>query len=145
MKVETILKAKGNQVFTIPPDATIATVLHQLQANDVGALVVSADGRTIAGIVSERDISRCLLQYGSELLDKSAADVMTRHVHTCTPEDNIRHVMTVMTQRRIRHMPVIDAGRPCGMISIGDVLKNRLEEVEAETGILRDRSIGLST
>lgn len=137
MKVETILKAKGNRIVTVRPDAGMAQILEELKRHGIGAVVVSEDDRKVLGIVSERDIVRRLLIHGIDLLDMTARDLMTQPVHTCTPGDNLRYVMREMTQRRIRHMPVVDQGRLSGMVSIGDVLKNRLEELEMEADILR--------
>lgn len=139
MKVETILKEKGRDVVTIRPDRDIGTALEKLRAANVGALVVSRDGSTIDGILSERDIVRGLAKAGKAALDASVRDLMTRTVLTCTPDDSITHLMTLMTGKRIRHLPVVQDGVLCGLVSIGDVVKNRLQELEFESDILRDR------
>jgi CBS domain-containing protein len=104
----------------------------------IGALVVSGNGRHIDGIISERDIVFGLAHDGATLLRMRAGQVMTKSVITCSPSDSIGHVMAVMTERRVRHLPVVDAGEVCGMISIGDIVKNRLQELELQTNVLRD-------
>lgn len=144
MKVETMLEKKGGTVVTVPPSATVAAVSHRLNAERIGALVVSADGSRIDGIISERDLARGLALHGTELLHMPASDLMTREVKTCTPEDDIKAVMSRMTHGRIRHLPVVDQNRLCGIISIGDVVKNRLEELELETNVLRDFAVARS-
>jgi CBS domain-containing protein len=138
MTVEQLLNTKGREVATIEPDATVALVAHRLRARGVGALVVSRGGGVIAGIISERDIVRGLAEHGRDLLDRRVSDLMTRSVTTCSPTDSVRDLMAVMTQRRIRHLPVARQGTLCGIVSIGDVVKNRLEEMQLETGVLRD-------
>jgi CBS domain-containing protein len=143
MKVREILEAKGRRVVTIRPDATIATAVHRLALERIGALVVSEDGRSVAGILSERDIVRALAQEGGEIMGTSqrVADVMTTGVATCSMEDNIKAVMAEMTRRRFRHLPVIEDGRLAGIVSIGDVVKSRLGEMELETVMLREAYI----
>jgi CBS domain-containing protein len=141
MKVEGILKAKGREVETIPPDATVPLVLHKLSTLGIGALVVSADGREVLGTVSERDIVRGLNRHGERVLEKRVADVMSRGGPVCTPEDSLEHLMAEMTRSRHRHVPVVDGGVLCGLVSIGDVVKHRLEEMELEVNVLRDRYI----
>ncbi len=145
MKVKDILQHKGRSVVTVRPDASVATAVHRLALERIGALVVSEDGQHIAGILSERDIVRALTERGAEVLDTSlrVEEIMTRHVHTCQPEDGIKDVMGVMTRSRIRHLPVTEAGRLAGIVSIGDVVKNRLEEVELEANVLREAYIAL--
>ena len=104
--------------------------------------MVTDEAGRLAGIISERDIVRGLLTHGDELLKLPASELMTRSVKTCSPGDNIRDVMAKMTHSRVRHLPVLDGGRLCGIISIGDVVKNRLDELEMETGVLRDYIVG---
>jgi CBS domain-containing protein len=142
MKVFEILKAKGSRVATVPPNAAVKTALKQMQAENIGALVVSRDGQSILGILSERDVVRCLVSDGAAVLDKTAAEIMSHPVHTCMPDDHVKRIMAEMTVRRVRHMPVIDEGRLAGIISIGDVVKSRLDEVELEAGVLRDAYVG---
>jgi CBS domain-containing protein len=137
MNVEAILRSKGRQVTTIAADATIAAAVQQLTSRGIGALVVSGDGAEVEGIVSERDIVRGLAEHGADLLRRSVGELMTRRVYTCSPDDSIADLMAQMTERRIRHLPVLRDGALCGIISIGDVVKNRLDEVEFEASSLR--------
>lgn len=138
MTVDDLLAAKGREVVTVPPDAGIRLVLNRLRSHRIGALVVSEDGVHLDGIISERDIVNALAERGVTLLDLRARDVMTRSVRTCSKTDSVKRVMAEMTQHRNRHLPVVSAGRIVGLVSIGDVVKNRLEEIELETGVLRD-------
>ncbi len=142
MKVQAMLSAKGHEVATTLPETVISTVIRKLKLEGVGALVVSEDGDHVIGIISERDVVRGLAEHGAELLDMRVADLMTRNVKTCSPEDDLKHVMTEMTRSRIRHLPVTEDGRMCGIVSIGDVVKTRLDELETETSALRDYIVG---
>jgi CBS domain-containing protein len=142
MKVNAMLAAKGDKVVTVRPDATIATVVQMLKLEGIGALVVSDDGTRILGIISERDVVRALVDHGEEVLKMRVSELMTRSVKTCEPDANIKDVMAEMTRSRIRHLPVERNGKLCGIISIGDVVKNRLEELEAEASVLRDYIVG---
>lgn len=144
MKVEAMLSDKGQKVVTTQPDATVATVVHMLKLEGIGALVVSQDGKSIAGIISERDIVRGLAEHGQDLMDMRVSELMTADVKTCGPEANVTEIMSEMTRSRFRHMPVVEGGALCGIISIGDVVKNRLEELETETSVLRDFIVGRS-
>lgn len=138
MNVETILKAKGRAVHTIAPTATIAEAVRRLADLRIGALVVSGDSRTILGIVSERDIVRGLAEHGPALLSRSVAELMTRLVITCGPLDPDSTVLAIMTEHRMRHVPVVADGDLYGMVSIGDVVKARLDTVLAEAEAMRD-------
>jgi CBS domain-containing protein len=140
MKVRDILAHKGSAVVTVRPDTTVATAIHRLMLERIGALVVSDDGVRVLGIVSERDIVRVVAERGADALapDLTVEAMMTRNVLTCGLEDSIKDLMTTMTQRRIRHLPVVENGRLVGIVSIGDVVKNRLEEVELEANVLRE-------
>ena len=142
MKVEAMLAAKGDKVVTSRPDATVATVIRMLKLEGIGALVVSEDGEKILGIISERDVVRALVDHGGEVLKVRVAELMTHSVKTCTRDANIKDVMAEMTRSRVRHLPVVRDGKLCGIISIGDVVKNRLEELETETSVLRDYIVG---
>jgi CBS domain-containing protein len=125
-------------VISTRPGATIAEVARLLKEKRIGAVVVlEADGR-LAGIISERDLARGLAEHGGGLLDLQVAALMTKAVVTCAPEDDIRTLMQRMTDRRVRHLPVIKDGRLSGIISIGDVVKHRLQELEAETHMLQE-------
>lgn len=137
MNVEDILKAKGREVATVMPDAKVSEAVQLLHRRGIGALVVSADGHRLDGILSERDIVHALADRGTAVLDLRVDELMTRRVVSCTPTDTIAELMGEMTRRRIRHLPVVDRGRLVGLVSIGDVVKNRLEEMEFETTSLR--------
>ena len=141
MKVADILRIKGSVVKTVTPDKTALEFSRQLRAEQIGAMIVSDDGRSIAGIISERDLAYALAVHGSELSKIVVSKLMTRVVVVCSPEDSITDVMKLMTQRRIRHLPVKDGDQLVGIISIGDVLKHRLGEVELEANVLRDYAI----
>jgi CBS domain-containing protein len=133
MHIQTILSAKGTEVATIAPSATLAAATDMLRALGFGALVVSVDGVSIDGIISERDIVRALADEGAAALDLDVSECMSSDVVTCEPTDSIDDLMQSMTDRRIRHLPVVDGGSSLmGMISIGDVVKYRLGELERE-------------
>ncbi len=144
MDVNALLASKGTGVSTIRPSATTADAIARLKEEGVGALVVSQDGERIEGILSERDIVQGLATTGESMLSMSVSDLMTKPVKTCSRSDNIRDVMAQMTMSRIRHLPVEEDGKLCGIISIGDVVKNRLDELETETSVLRDFIVGRS-
>jgi CBS domain-containing protein len=137
MNVETILRSKGRDVATIGPNETIGAAVKELISRNIGALVVSGDGKGVNGIISERDIVHALADQGADLLTSKVAQVMTHRVITCDPSDSVEKLMAEMTNRRLRHFPVVEDGRLCGIISIGDVVKNRLDEVEYEARSLR--------
>lgn len=138
MNVAAVLDNKGRHVHTIHPAATVADATNALAGAEIGALVVTTVEGDVLGILSERDVVRGLRRYGAAVLAMTVADLMTRRVNTCTSEDSITQVMQRMTAGRHRHMPVLDRGRLTGMVSIGDVVKSRIEEVELERGVLRD-------
>ena len=142
MTVQAILNVKGTDVATVPPDMSIKDVVHQLKDRGVGALVISSDGRVVEGIVSERDVVRGLARLGAGLLDMRVSELMTKDVHTGKLADTIAGVMTTMTERRIRHLPIVEDGALCGIVSIGDAVKARLGEVESEAHSLRDYIAG---
>ncbi len=137
MIVDAILRAKGAGVETARPDWTVLHAVQKLTKHGVGALVVSADGERIAGIISERDVMRQIASGGTATLDKLVEEVMVRNVITCARSDTVNHLMTVMTERRVRHLPVVDDGLLVGIVSIGDVVKRRIEETEHEAEALR--------
>jgi CBS domain-containing protein len=138
MKVSDILKAKGTRVLTVGPEETISTFIKRITSEKVGAMVVSTDGARPEGIITERDIVHGLAKHGAELLAMEIREVMTRRVIVCAPGDSIKAVMIQMIRGRTRHLPVMDGGRLAGMVSIGDVVKNRLENAELEANVLRD-------
>ena len=138
MNVDGILRAKGATVVTIRPDHTIGDLVRGLREERIGAMVVSEDGRSVLGIISERDVVRGLAERGPRILDVQVSELMTRDVVSCAPRDTVKQVMAEVTRRRIRHLPVVAEGVLCGIVSIGDVVKNRLEEMETETNVLRE-------
>lgn len=138
MNVQSILGSKGTEVATIGRNATLADVAAQLRDRGVGALVVSDDGEHIDGIVSERDVVRALAAHGAGALGRSVGSVMSTDVVTCVADDAVDALMASMTDRRIRHLPVVDGDRLSGIISIGDVVKARLGELEHERQALVD-------
>ena len=137
MNVETILRNKGSWVATVRPGTTIAEAVETLNHERIGALVVSEDGDSVDGVLSERDIVAALAEYGADLLSRPVDAIMTRNVLTCDPADTVQELMEEMTNRRFRHFPVVRDGRLCGIVSIGDLVKNRLDEVEFEANSLR--------
>ncbi len=138
MRVGDILHDKGAVVETIRPDAKVLMAVHRMRMQNVGALVVSRDGEKVEGLLSERDIVRGLTRHGGELLEMGVVAVMSRNVPTCTPDDSLTSVMSQMTRTRNRHVPVVDdGGRLCGIVSVGDVVKHRLEELELQTDVMR--------
>ena len=141
MRVETVLHDKGSAVETIRPDAKVLMAVHRMRLQNVGALVVCRDGERVEGVLSERDLVRGLARHGADLLEMSVVAVMSRTVPTCTPDDSLAYVMDQMTRTRQRHLPVVVDGRLCGIVSIGDIVKHRLEEMELETSVLRDAYI----
>jgi CBS domain-containing protein len=132
MRISDLLRRKGNLVVTVRPEQPVTELLDLLAEHKVGALVVSADGVEVAGIVSERDVVRRLQEFGPELLQAPVRDIMTAQVHVCPPETELDELMRVMTTGRFRHVPVLQDGRLVGIISIGDVVKHRIDELQSE-------------
>jgi CBS domain-containing protein len=141
MKIEDILESKGRAVETIRPDAPMTMAIHRITTAEIGALVVSPDGAKVEGTLSERDICWALARHGTAMLELRVADCMTRGGEVCGSDAPIREVMAVMTRRRQRHIPVVDDGRLSGIVSLGDVVKNRLDELELEANVLREAYI----
>jgi CBS domain-containing protein len=141
MTVATILKNKRPDVQMIRPDATVLAFAVKLKAERIGAMIVSADGRSLDGIISERDLAYGLAVHGEKLPRLPVSDLMTRAVVVCRPEDSIAEIINIMTLRRFRHLPVRQDDRIVGIISIGDVLKHRLGEAQLEANVLRDVAI----
>ena len=137
MNVDSILKTKSNVVVTVAPDEKISVAAAKLKREKIGALVVSEDSIGVSGILSERDIARALVDHGAELGELTIGDLMTRDVITCAPDDTVEELMTTMTKHRIRHLPVMADGALCGIISIGDVVKHRLEDIQRKAESLR--------
>ena len=137
MHVAALIKRKGSQVIAAKPDAPIMEVARILARNRIGAaLVMDGDDRPV-GILSERDIVRAVAAEGADALSRPASDLMTRELVTCKPEDTVSQMMAVMTERRIRHVPVVEDGRVIGLVSIGDVVKARIDDAELEVESLR--------
>jgi len=132
MRIQDVLRVKGGQVHTIRPDATVTELLATLARRNVGALVVSDEDNPVAGIVSERDVVRRLNDRGTSVLHAPVSSIMTTTVTTCSERDYVEDLMRLMTDRHIRHVPVTRDGELIGLISIGDVVKNRIGELEHE-------------
>ncbi len=138
MIVSQILKEKGHDVFTVPKEISVKEVSELLAEKRIGAVVVTNQDNTVEGIISERDVVRGLAQHGNGILDKKVDDLMTKNVITHGLDDHIDDLMQEMSKSRIRHLPILDDGKLVGVISIGDVVKNRVEELEAEGNMLRE-------
>ena len=132
MRIADVIRRKGGEVATIGPERTVAELLARLAEHKVGALVVSSDGSTVEGIVSERDVVRRLHRDGPSVLSSSVGQIMTAKVRTCAPEASVEDLMRVMTEHRFRHVPVVVDGALAGIVSIGDVVKHRIDELQAE-------------
>jgi CBS domain-containing protein len=132
MRIHELLRTKGFHVITVRPSATVLEVVELLKEYNLGAVVVSQDGREVSGIVTERDIVRRLLE-GTDFLAGPVSAIMTSEVLTCTAQDSVRSLMTTMTEQRIRHLPVVDDhGRLSGIVSIGDAVKSHITQLEFE-------------
>lgn len=138
MRIEKLLHSKGDFVATVSPATSVWDALGELARHGVGALVVSADGRHPEGIISERDIVRRLHDSGAAILDGPVADIMVRELRLCSPGDEVESLMEVMTVNRIRHVPVVSDGSLVGIVSIGDVVKHRLDALEGDNRALFD-------
>jgi len=137
MFVSDILSQKGGSVFTVSPGTSLAQTSQQLSVRRIGSVLVLDEDGGVAGIVSERDLVRALASHGAKAMELEAKQVMTREVVTCDPDDSIDQVMETMTQGRFRHLPVVRHGELLGLVSIGDVVKARLEEARHETEALK--------
>jgi CBS domain-containing protein len=137
MFVSDILAQKGGLVFTVTPGTSVAQLSQQLSARRIGSMLVLDVEGSVAGIVSERDLVRALASHGAKAMELEARQVMTRDVVTCDPDDSIDQVMQTMTSGRFRHLPVVRHGELLGLVSIGDVVKARLEEARHETEALK--------
>jgi CBS domain-containing protein len=131
MRIADVLRNKGAEVATIAPDATVAELLNGLAEHNIGAMVV-VDSDAVAGIVSERDVVRKLHEHGPDVLRLSVGAIMTTVIATCEPESSINDLTELMTENRVRHIPVLVAGRLVGIVSIGDVVKTRMDELKTE-------------
>ena len=142
MRITDVLRVKGTQVVTVTPDTTVRQLLAVLAEHGIGAVIVSADGTSIDGIASERDIVRAFVKRGAAAMSEPVTAIYTAEVHTVTPETQIEEVMRMMTERRVRHAPVVLDGALRGIVSIGDVVKNRIDELETERAHLTDYITG---
>ena len=140
MKVDTVLAKKGNEVATVNPSATLATVAQRLRLEGIGALVV-VEGDEMVGMISERDVVHAFAEHRGAAWDIKVAEVMTHNVISCRREDSLTRILGLMTRHRVRHLPVLEGGRLLGLISIGDAVKHRLDELELEASVLRDAYI----
>lgn len=138
MRISDVLRTKGNEVVTITPDTRVRGLLDVLAEHRIGAVVVSRDGSSVDGIVSERDIVRALAVRGAAVMSEEVTAIYTADVSTVTPETSLDDVMRMMTENRWRHAPVVADGRLVGIVSIGDVVKNRMEQLETERSALSD-------
>ncbi|HXA58661.1 MAG TPA: CBS domain-containing protein [Streptosporangiaceae bacterium] len=132
MRIRDILRRKGDAVATVRPGSTVRELLATLAEHNIGAVVVSPDGVAIVGIASERDVVRHMHRRGAALLDAPVSEIMTAEVRTCGPDDAVDGLRHVMTERRIRHVPVVVNDRLVGIVSIGDVVKSAIDELETE-------------
>jgi CBS domain-containing protein len=142
MRISDVLRAKGTQVVTVTPDTRVRRLLAILAEHGIGAVVVSHDGAAVDGIASERDIVRALAQRGAAVMSEPVTAIYTAEVHTVTPQTQIEEVMRMMTERRVRHAPVVGDGGLQGIVSIGDVVKVRIDELETERTALTDYITG---
>jgi CBS domain-containing protein len=139
VKISDVLRAKGSGVITVQPDETVSGLLGLLDEHRIGAVVVSSDGTTVEGIVSERDVVRHLHTVGAGILEAPVSQIMTSEVSTGTAADDIADLAATMTEERVRHVPILDdEGRLVAIVSIGDIVKHRLSELQSERDQLRD-------
>lgn len=132
MRIADLLRHKGSDVVTAAPGLSVAGLLEDLARHNVGALVVVDETGTLVGIVSERDVVRRLNERGAELLHAPISEIMTTTVVTCGPTEGVDSLAAIMTERRIRHMPVVEGGRLVGIVSIGDVVRSRIQQLESD-------------
>ena len=137
MSIEGILRRKGTDVTTITPEASVKRAADWLRAKNVGALVVTS-GNAVLGLISEREIVHAFSRYGEEAGAFPVKEIMLHGVATVSPDESVNRVMNLMTHHRVRHMPVLRDGKLAGIVSLGDVVKHRLEDLELETSVLRD-------
>lgn len=138
MRIREVLRRKGDTVVTVRPDAGVTDLLELMADRGIGAVVVSEDGTGVTGIVSERDVVRALHEVGVDLLGRPVSSIMTTEVRTCVPDDDLETLARTMTEFRVRHLPVVVDGRLQGVVSIGDIVKNRIDELQVE----RDQLVG---
>ena len=137
MTIESILRRKGTNVRTIAPEASIKRAADWLRAENIGALIVTSEN-AVLGLISEREIVHAFSRYGETAGSMLVKEIMQSGVTTVSPDESVNRVMKLMTHHRVRHMPVVRGGKLVGIVSIGDVVKHRLEDLELETNVLRD-------
>jgi len=142
MRISDILRVKGAQVVTVTPDTTVQRLLAVLAEHRIGAVIVSASGTSVDGIASERDIVRALAKRGTAVMSEPVTAIYTAQVLTVTPQTSLEEVMRMMTEHRVRHAPVVVDGGLRGIVSIGDVVKSRMDELETERAALTDYITG---
>jgi CBS domain-containing protein len=142
MRISDVLRGKGTRVVTVTPDTKVRELLAVLAEHGIGAVVVSRDGTSVDGIASERDIVRAFAKRGAAVMSETVTEIYTAEVHTVTPDTSLEEVMRIMTERRIRHAPVVVDRSLRGIVSIGDVVKNRIDELETERAALTDYITG---
>jgi CBS domain-containing protein len=142
MRISDVLRVKGTQVVTVTPDTRVRRLLAVLAEHRIGAVVVSRNGTSVDGIASERDIVRALAQRGAAVMSEKVTAIYTAEVHTVTPQTPLEEVMRMMTEHRVRHAPVVVGGGLQGIVSIGDVVKNRIDELETEQAHLTNYITG---
>ena len=142
MQISDVLRVKGTQVVTVTPETTVRRLLAVLAEYGIGAVIVSHDGTSVDGIASERDIVRALAKRGAAVMSEPVTAIYTAEVRTVTPETPLEEVMRLMTEYRVRHAPVVVDGALRGIVSIGDVVKNRIDELEIERSALTDYITG---
>jgi CBS domain-containing protein len=142
MRISDILRVKGTQVVTVTPDTRVRRLLAVLAEHRIGAVVVSRDGVRVDGIASERDIVRAFAKRGAAVMSEAITKIYTAEVHTVTPETSLEDVMRMMTEHRVRHAPVVADGALRGIVSLGDVVRNRVGELETERAALTDYITG---
>lgn len=141
MKIRQILDSKGTKVVTVRADSSATMAAQLMRSNGIGTLVVSSDGSAVEGLLSERDIVAAVASQQGWLAHTKVQDLMNKRPETCEPDATIRDVMALMTRTQSRHVPVVEGGALCGLVSIGDMVKHRLEETELESRVLRDTYI----
>ncbi|PQA88920.1 CBS domain-containing protein [Hyphococcus luteus] len=142
MKVEQILRLKGTDIFAVRPDDSIAEAVGVLNDKNIGAVVVRDGDGGVVGILSERDVVRRLGKHGANAMTMRVSECMTEDLHTCEAETSVDELMTMMTERRVRHLPVTNGGHVVGVVSIGDVVKRKIEEAEQEAAALKEYIAG---
>jgi CBS domain-containing protein len=138
VRISNLLSKKGSAVATVTPEATVSEAVASLRDHRIGALVVSSDQKHIQGIISERDVVRALAATAAAVLEDPVSSIMSRDVTTCGPDNDLLSLMSIMTEKRIRHVPVVSNDVLCGIVSIGDVVKHRIDELEKDRNELVD-------